>query len=209
MAAHYVREITSFQTEGPFYLVGYSLGGVIAFEIAQQLHRLGRRVALLALLDCGPVGATPWFFYALAMATYVPGRCRLHFQRWMKLPRPEKTGYFRGRLVALRNLVVENFSKPTLITTPPQPDSPPPKLPMDYFHAVALPYQLRNYPGSVDLFVSDEAISGWRWYWRHLVRGGVSFHRIPGRHLEILSPDKLPTLAKSLTAVLQHKQPPK
>ena len=38
MAAHYVREIVSFQPDGPIHLAGYSLGGVLAFEVAQQLH---------------------------------------------------------------------------------------------------------------------------------------------------------------------------
>src|SRR5205814_2240329 len=38
MAAHYVKEILSFQRDGPFYLAGYSMGGLIAFEMARQLH---------------------------------------------------------------------------------------------------------------------------------------------------------------------------
>ena len=40
MAAHYVQEIRSFQPEGPYYLGGYSMGGLVAFEMAQQLHRM-------------------------------------------------------------------------------------------------------------------------------------------------------------------------
>jgi amino acid adenylation domain-containing protein len=51
MATYYVEEILKMQPEGPYLLGGYSLGGVIAFEMAQQLHAQGRRVALLAVLD--------------------------------------------------------------------------------------------------------------------------------------------------------------
>jgi amino acid adenylation domain-containing protein len=51
MAAYYVEEIFKMQPEGPYLLGGYSLGGVIAFEMAQQLHDQGHRVALLAVLD--------------------------------------------------------------------------------------------------------------------------------------------------------------
>jgi thioesterase domain-containing protein len=209
MAAHYVREIVSFQKEGPFYLAGYSLGGVLAFEIAQQLHRQGRRVALLALLDTWPFGSAPWFFYGLAMVTYMPGRCLFHFRRLRKLPCRERLSYVSERWTALWNLIAErNRSKPIIVTAPPPRDSEPPQYPrtIDYYHAVALPYRLRSYPGSVDVFVSEGAISGWRWYWRHLARGGASFYRIPGQHLEILFQENLPVLAKSLTAVLQRKQ---
>jgi thioesterase domain-containing protein len=39
------------QPAGPYLLGGWSMGGVVAFEMAQQLHAQGLRVALLALLD--------------------------------------------------------------------------------------------------------------------------------------------------------------
>lgn len=51
MAEWYVREIKTVQAQGPYYLGGYSLGGEIAFEIAQQLQAMGDRVAFLVLLD--------------------------------------------------------------------------------------------------------------------------------------------------------------
>jgi thioesterase domain-containing protein len=54
MAARYVAEVVRVHPEGPYYLGGYSLGAFIAFEMAQQLHRQGRLVGLLAVLDDGP-----------------------------------------------------------------------------------------------------------------------------------------------------------
>jgi amino acid adenylation domain-containing protein len=51
MAADYVEEIRGLQPEGPYLLAGHSLGGVIAFEVARQLHERGQRVALLAMFD--------------------------------------------------------------------------------------------------------------------------------------------------------------
>jgi amino acid adenylation domain-containing protein len=51
MAARYIQEIRSLQPEGPYFLGGWSLGGVIAFEMAHQLKGLGKEVALLALID--------------------------------------------------------------------------------------------------------------------------------------------------------------
>jgi amino acid adenylation domain-containing protein len=51
MAAEYIAAMRLAQPEGPYLLGGWSLGGVIAFEMAQQLQKHGDKVALLALLD--------------------------------------------------------------------------------------------------------------------------------------------------------------
>jgi amino acid adenylation domain-containing protein len=52
MASRYVAEIREHQPEGTYLIGGWSLGGVIAFEVAQQLTRAGEEVAGLFLLDC-------------------------------------------------------------------------------------------------------------------------------------------------------------
>jgi thioesterase domain-containing protein len=49
LAAHFVKDIRSFQPEGPYRIGGYCLGGVIAFEIAHQLLAQGQRVEKLVL----------------------------------------------------------------------------------------------------------------------------------------------------------------
>ncbi|WP_430014746.1 amino acid adenylation domain-containing protein [Microcystis protocystis FBCC-A270] len=51
MAMIYIEAIQTVQASGPYYLGGWSMGGVIAFEIAQQLLTQGQEVALLALID--------------------------------------------------------------------------------------------------------------------------------------------------------------
>jgi thioesterase domain-containing protein len=54
MAAHYLTEIRMVQTAGPYFLGGYSLGGLIAYEMAQQLSAKGEEVGLVMLLDSYP-----------------------------------------------------------------------------------------------------------------------------------------------------------
>jgi amino acid adenylation domain-containing protein len=51
MAAHYIEAVQSIQPRGPYLLTGWSFGGVVAFEMAQQLRRQGQEVGLLAVLD--------------------------------------------------------------------------------------------------------------------------------------------------------------
>ncbi len=55
MAATYVETLLSVQPEGPYLLGGWSFGGFVAFEMAQQLRRQGKEVAMLAIFDTGPV----------------------------------------------------------------------------------------------------------------------------------------------------------
>lgn len=51
LAARYIEAIRAVQPSGPYFLMGYSSGGVIAFEMAQQLTNSGEKVAQLVLLD--------------------------------------------------------------------------------------------------------------------------------------------------------------
>ncbi|MEV0336232.1 amino acid adenylation domain-containing protein [Nocardia sp. NPDC050717] len=55
-AGHYVAHIKSIQPHGPYHLLGWSLGGLIAQEVAVQLQDAGEDVALLAMLDSYQLG---------------------------------------------------------------------------------------------------------------------------------------------------------
>jgi len=91
MARHYLREIKSVQSTGPYVLAGYCFGGIVAFEMARQLEHRGERVALLVLLNA----ATP---------AYV----RQHGPVWISqsVEHPRKTWLFRTR-----NAIVELHPK--------------------------------------------------------------------------------------------------
>ena len=51
MASHYIQVIQQIQPQGPLHLIGWSLGGVIAYEMAQQLQAKNTPVGLLTLID--------------------------------------------------------------------------------------------------------------------------------------------------------------
>ena len=51
IASWYLKEMRTIQARGPYYLAGYSFGGMVAFEMAQQLRQQGETIALLALVD--------------------------------------------------------------------------------------------------------------------------------------------------------------
>ncbi|HET7018264.1 MAG TPA: alpha/beta fold hydrolase [Streptosporangiaceae bacterium] len=79
MARDYTDQIRMTQPTGPYHLLGMSLGGNIAFAIAEELVRRGEQVGLLVILDTNMttlegIEVEPWAVYNLVLAQfgYVP-----------------------------------------------------------------------------------------------------------------------------------------
>ena len=103
VAARYVAEVRSVQPEGPYTFGGACIGGVIAFEMAQQLQASGEEIA-------GPV----FLFDSIAanneyldtedldvlrdwgMYRYEPGVAGLRQRFWRKLRGARQTGVIGG-----------------------------------------------------------------------------------------------------------------
>ncbi|WP_394296526.1 thioesterase domain-containing protein [Nocardiopsis salina] len=56
LAGDYIAHMRKIQPEGPYQLLGWSFGGILAQAVAARLHREGDRVDLLAVMDGFPVG---------------------------------------------------------------------------------------------------------------------------------------------------------
>ena len=207
MAAHYVREIRSHQPEGPYYLTGFSMGSLIAFEIAQQLYQAGQRVALLALLDPSLMPAS-WTVYGRTLAPFIWQRFQRHLQRWRDMPNRDRFSSFRRCWTGIHYWLTRNRRKPPIIQAPPQSSGEPPRVPgfEDYYWAVASAYRLRRYPGSIEVFLSDSSDPGLATFWDHLARGGATLHRVPGTHREVLEPSHLPAMVRAMGGALERAQ---
>jgi thioesterase domain-containing protein len=81
MARDYADQIRMTQPSGPYHLLGWSLGGNIAFAIAEELERRGQQVGLLVVMDANvaefdevEANHEPWMIYNLVLAQfgYVP-----------------------------------------------------------------------------------------------------------------------------------------
>lgn len=51
MASYYIKKIKEFQPSGPYLIAGECVGGIVAYEMAQQLRLSGDKVAHLILMD--------------------------------------------------------------------------------------------------------------------------------------------------------------
>jgi thioesterase domain-containing protein len=77
MAADYADEVRKVQPAGPYHLFGWSLGGHIAFAIAEELQGRGEEIGLLVILDSDlsrirdiPPSNEPWLVYNMVLAQF-------------------------------------------------------------------------------------------------------------------------------------------
>jgi len=117
MAARYLKEIRRIQPHGPYFLGGYCLGGTVAYEVAQQIHAQGERVALLALFD-----TTNWAKIPLptmwSNSYYAIERLYYHAANFFRLDSAGRTQFLREKVKVLRTripvwrgMLVAKFSK--------------------------------------------------------------------------------------------------
>jgi len=64
MAEEYLREVKQWQPDGPYYLCGYSFGGLVAFEMARRLSQSGDKVGLVGIFDT-MMNTRKWRLYSL------------------------------------------------------------------------------------------------------------------------------------------------
>jgi len=191
MASHYLKEIRSVQSQGPYFIGGYSLGGVIAFEMAQQLAAQGEEDTVVVLFDAHfPGRKSPSISRkaALLTALRVPAS-----QRWTYLSRiltaPLRAIHRKVHVARLprnskrvRNTCLRAESEYT-----PQP-----------------------YSGRVILFRSNHEplgqVSDPRAGWREYATRGLEIHEIAGNHENILLEPQVRFVAQRLKVCLDEMQ---
>jgi thioesterase domain-containing protein len=185
MAAHYLEEVTTQQPHGPYALLGACMGGVVAFEMAQQLRARGEEVRLLALLDTWPpVPASPRHAVfpisrSLAVARFLVGRVRLHARALVALDAKERRAYLGakarriGRKLVRRGPLRGNWGEIHG------------DLVRQASYWALQQYVPRPYDGPIVLFVAaDRGVlspQDDRLAWRDLAAGGLEVHTVPGR----------------------------
>lgn len=101
MATRHVAELRHHQPHGPYRVVGFCVGGIVAYEMARQLQNAGEKVERLVLIDSSPVNAHHRTIGS--MVGWLPGgspSMRLERQaRMMK-----KVRWAHGRMAYFNNL---------------------------------------------------------------------------------------------------------
>ncbi len=210
MAARYIRDIRKVQPTGPYYLGGYSMGGMVAYEMTQQLKVEGESVALLALID------------AYSGSENLAQRMRRHWTQLAKVRFTEMGGYLaqrlaqrwrnatsmvaqrvRRRLLEARWWLYDFGGGKTPIALSPQS--------MGEINGMAArAYRMRPckcdavlFKGELGPFDHPHMHDGWM----ESIRGQLETRPIDGSHLEVLSEPHVRVLATELADCIKRRHP--
>jgi thioesterase domain-containing protein len=112
IASAFVEEIREVQPEGPYYLAGMCMGGVVAYEMAQQLRTAGQEVGLLVMLETWPPVGT-WGRLLrpgarlLTVLRLIRSRLRLYGETLTRLKGRQRIKFLLGRVRMVGQMVAQ------------------------------------------------------------------------------------------------------
>ena len=202
IAAYLIPQIQRISPHGPYYLTGWSFGGVIAFEVARQLEARGVKDQLVLLLD-----------------SYCPGRGLRKrstveivdlFQRHLStLNRMERAVFLRDLAINKLRFLLSSMKRPLRSKSK---EGPTPL--MQAARQAARKYHPGCYGGRVVLF----QIEDWEFYggfrfapnptfgWGELVRGGLEIIRVPGDHISMMNEPAVSKVAERILNRLVQRE---
>lgn len=193
MASYFIQAIQTVQPHGPYFLLGYSFGGIVAFEIARQLTNLNEKVTFLGLLDIRsphlphidiPFG--DWLNVQLTRLTTVPIKGQIEYFIDKAIHR-KKMDY---REEVASKLAIANLSESNLLKI------------LDANIKAKENYQLQTYSGQASIFWSEYQDLYIDKYpdlgWGDFVTGGLTVQHIPGDHNTLMAEPHVRVLAEKL-----------
>lgn len=214
MAAHYIQEMKMVQPEGPYLLGGFCFGGIIVYEIAQQLKRTGDEVGLLVFIDPSTPQNKPMALQS-SSPEMIAQRLARHKNNMARLGQLARFRYIfnsgKNRLTAawhhyhrswvkLRRKIQAKLIRHYINRWQKVPSS----LSDVYFmHVISTPatyaYRPHPYPGEAILFYStlenggDESLG-----WSDLPNEGLKMYAVESTHLGILKRPYIDQVAAEL-----------
>jgi thioesterase domain-containing protein len=205
IAAVMLGKIRLLQPTGPYQFAGYSFGGLLGFEVAQQLRRQGETVSVLALYDTftpqGYVERPRWQRLALHAYILMTRAGRLDYVQ-QKLQRRQELRDARRTLSSTHTTAVEAREKIILEMEQTNIRAAYKYRPQPYGGRLLLFRATQR--GSEDIFFKVEARTNG---WGALAGECVRVVDIPGTHQSILRPENGPQAAELLRPHLAHASP--
>jgi thioesterase domain-containing protein/acyl carrier protein len=207
MARHYLDLIQTVQAEGPYLLGGWSMGGVVAFEIAQQLRAQGQTVAWLVLIDShAPTGdRVPELDEITLLASFALD-LGLSWQQ-IPLASDQLEQLEPGERLAF---VLEQAKQAGVV--PPEIELTQAQRLFHVFKSnfgAMRQYAPCPYPGRVTLLKAQEQLGAGELApdlgWGALVDGGVAVHEIAGNHYTLLREPNVNALAEQIIDGLRRE----
>ncbi|HEY9226841.1 MAG TPA: alpha/beta fold hydrolase, partial [Gemmatimonadaceae bacterium] len=182
IAARFLEEVRRVQPHGPYFLSGFCIGGIIAYEMAQWLVAAGEHVELLALVGTWP----PWAVennlstsQSAQRLAYLRNGVIRHLKALWAQPPGERLNYLRRKARIVSEMVERRDVYRGEATTFRH------DLVSRVNRNAAATYKPRAYAGDILIVIPDDASppadQDPRLAWRNLVSGESSLVRVPGQ----------------------------
>ncbi|MCV6590278.1 MAG: amino acid adenylation domain-containing protein [Marinobacterium sp.] len=190
-----IREV---QPQGPYDLLGYSLGGTVAYGVACALRKAGQQVRFLGLLDTYPAEVHDWSDPQGAEAALGAEREQAQLLDDAFAGEPADTE-------------ASDTGQPGDLSANPEKDALLNQIFANYRDAVRLLSQARtpDFDGKITLFTAQQSLPDYiepERSWQHHV-DGIELHMLAHcAHEDIMSPQSLETLGPLLDRLLHQAQ---
>ncbi|MEP7338239.1 MAG: amino acid adenylation domain-containing protein [Acidobacteriota bacterium] len=205
MAADYLAQMRTVQPDGPYLLGGWSMGGAVAFEMAQQLKEQAEQVNLLVMIDSFPSSQIDWSY--------------TNNHEGLLAEFAQNLGLSPDRISAWRNETLELETEKRLarlLELAASDGAIPPDIGLDDFQAIFNVYKsnlaaLRNYSpeplaSPILLLKASNAVKtadptrGWG----SVAASGIEIRETPGDHFTALREPNVSVLAENLKSFLDE-----
>jgi 3-oxoacyl-(acyl-carrier-protein) synthase/thioesterase domain-containing protein len=212
-AAFSVTQLLRMRSEGPFFVAGWSLGALVAYETARQLKAAGHEVPVLFLIDvmCGPArdGTTLVAWFADLLGARTGRRLDFSLSEWSSVPLDQQIEAIWAKAIAAE---VVHASMPLTEFT---------MLFERYRDALAASsvradlYKLsRELCADRVIFLNSEELSRPErrrletvFDWTEGVGGPIEIHMVPGNHYSMLFEPSVKDLAAGIQGSLDRMAP--
>lgn len=202
-AASYVEAIRSIQREGPYNIGGFSVGGIFAYEIAQQLVKAGQEVSMLAFMDA----PSPYYPVYIVSGSGYLGK----FKRLFKLPLNKMLSEGAQKAVKL----LKKWETGLLILAHQKTRRPmPAELRAEFIRRLNQRmgdlYKPAPYHAPVHVFYAEQQEDGiYRddtLGWKDYVTAPIYTHEIPGDHESIFKEPLVKNLAQTVQKAIDSTE---
>ena len=216
MASCYIEAMQAVQPSGPYLLGGWSMGGLVAYEMARQLQAANEQVALLALLDS-------WILTAKNGSKPLDDtQLLIEFGLHLGLP-------FNSIISSMTNLlrleqeeqlghIIEQARAASIIPPDIRQDRVRPLFNVFKSHAQAVSrYEPKKFHGRITLLraadgiqkrqsgdISHDGFEARTDGWASLAAGGIDYFEVPGDHFTMVRHPHVQTLAEILQTCIQR-----
>jgi aspartate racemase len=169
IADHFIREMRQVRPQGPYFLGGYSFGGIVAFEMACKLVAEGEAVPLVALFD-----------------TYSPAES-------IAMSREEQKLYEPLKQAVMRRLVRYYFDRGRTLPAQLRHFNI-----IDVYGKAIQGYKPSVYPGKLTLIRTKSSPGAEDMGWGILADRGVDIMHVSGDHYSLVKEPHVRLLAHEL-----------